>query len=261
MSEITQNEYTHEAINESYQGFDPTLFAGFGVGRFNAFAREFRDVPGLPPRKYLNIPEKPLHTPLNRFGLVDVKRTVELVESMVDPAHIWSETETIHHLQNPCSDYPNLPNALVNPFVFRNLPTSLVALPSDCESLLHETLIVPPVPEEEAMIEAINAWRTTMTFYKAARNVVIWSRRHHRRGSIPTTTETQMAMLAHRLDKKSKGVALHMDALLQIPEELRLIEPTDSPEELAKSIAKVGQLAHKGYRRYELRRKALSLAS
>lgn len=245
----------------SMHGFDPRIIGGFGVGRFNALARQYVDVQGLPPRDVLSLPPSPIETPLNSFGLVDVKRTIEVVERHVATSHVWSPREKVHHLQYPAADYPNLPDEPVNPYIFRNIPTGLIALPEDCENLLHELLINPPVPEDVAMLEAIDAWRLTLTFYKAARNVVTQTRRSERRGALPITTETQMGHLAVGIHKKYKGVKRHLGALYSIPKELRLIEPTDSPEELAKSIAKVGQLAHKGYSRYELRRRSLSLVA
>ena len=112
--------------------------------------------PTLPPvefRKPAFIkPQQSLETPLTPIGLVDRQRLIKLVNGTLNSAYKWpSERDDEHHLLWPSVWYPNLPDARVNPHVFRNLPLNKVDLPRTFHNWVHKITIPPPPPSIEVI--------------------------------------------------------------------------------------------------------------
>ena len=116
-----------------------------------------RDLPpSLPPvevrKSAFIVPEQSIETPLTPIGLVDRKRLIKLVNATLNSAYKWpSEKDDEHHLLWPNAWYPSMPDAPVNPHVFRNLPLNKVDLPRTFHNWAHRVTAPPPVPTMEVM--------------------------------------------------------------------------------------------------------------
>jgi hypothetical protein len=114
---------------------------------------------------------------------------------------------------------------------------------------------------------SIEAWRAKHSLFESAREVIRWERRGARRaeyvarnpevisrrkGGEPDGDYIGIAAVADMIDKNFEGVEAHMARLERVPPELRLVEPCDSPLELAAILGelvvpkslKVGRLVH-----------------
>jgi hypothetical protein len=112
--------------------------------------------PSLPPvesrKKDFIKPQQIIETPLTPTGLVDTKKLVKLVRGTLHTAHKWpSVADDEHHLLWPNKWYPDMPEASVNPHVFRNEPYNKIDVPKAFHVWLHMVTIPPANPTLEVM--------------------------------------------------------------------------------------------------------------
>lgn len=257
--ELAPNRFDFEAVAPSgiAPGFDVDLFRGHGLSRFNSFVREYVDVEGLPPRKYVNIPKMPVPTPTDPYGQPLVAETLQVVRGFIDSAHVLSKKTKVHHLKYLKNKYEDLPDAIVNPAEYRNSPPLKIDLPIDFEGVLHESLADPIVPSTEVMYEGLRAWKATDRFYWAVRITVMLER--YVSEYLQTEARPDRKKLAHlvtAIDRNFTAVERHAEVLYTAPPEFRIVDPDVSLKELA---LRVGPLSVKGAWQSEMRRSSLSL--
>lgn len=207
----------------------------------------------LPPREFWLLPDEPFETPVDERGIVDIERLVQQVKSTIDPAYIWQQSDSTHHFYWPAVLYSHDDKWLSDKKTystgrFRELPIHKGELPREFENWLHLVSLPPAVPSREVMQYRTEAWRVAASLFASARRVVLWEKRAEKRSQyIQRHPEVIMhenddafarEYIADILDKHFRGVERHMDELERIPPEFRLVEPCDSPKELATNLGK-----------------------
>lgn len=201
----------------------------------------------LPPEEYLTLPGEPLETPTDERGLVDIPKLLTLVQSMVDPAYVWPRKESTHHFYWYANLYPHvISKQACNPAVFRELPIHKGELPRLFENLLHEVTLPPKPPSLEVMAYRIESWQVARSLFESARSVVIWQRREQSRAGLPEDNILRpdddiyaQEWMTETIGRHFRGVERHMANLARVPPEFRLVEPYDSPTELASALGRV----------------------
>ncbi len=203
----------------------------------------------LPPQQYQLPPTELLPTPTDERGLILIPELLESVKSTVDPEYQWPlsrRNESTHHFYWPEAAYPYYPDRF-SPGTFRNLSIHKAELPRAFENWLHIVTESPPLPSEEVMQYRVEAWQVATNLFKSVRRVIQWEKRARRRASYisenpqvlgdqPEVDEFGEQYMAEIIDRHFVGVERHMSALEHIPPGFRLIEPADSPQELANRL-------------------------
>ncbi len=211
------------------------------------------DASWLPPREFWRLPDGPIETPVDERGIVDIEQLVEQVKSTVDPEYIWQQADSTHHFYWPASRYSyddkwNSDKRTYSTGRFRDLPIHKGDLPREFENWLHLITLPPDMPDREVIQYRMEAWRVAVNLFSSARRVVLWEKRAEKRSKyierhpevITFQEEDEFAReyIAEILDKHFRGVERHMSELRRVPPEFRLIEPCDSPKELATNLGK-----------------------
>lgn len=150
--------------------------------------------PHLPPREVWQfIPgiDEKIPTPVDEYGLVDVGKLLTVVKTTIDPGFAWDphDIPNKHHLYWEHRNYPQRPNARVNPHTFCELPSNKLLLPTKFHSWLHVVTKPPTPPDKEVMYYQIEAHRTLFTLFSNARE----SARISRMKGIPQKTIEAMS--------------------------------------------------------------------
>jgi hypothetical protein len=202
----------------------------------------------MPPVEFQKRPSEPIPTPVDDRGLVDVDQLIRAVKATVKPEYIWPKPRSIHHFYWPDAAYPYEGRGDTNPHAFRNLAVHKGLLPRVFENWLHEVTVPPPVPDREVMQYRIEAWQVALNLFRSAREVIQWERRARRRPLaldcpefLNPTEEDRIgtAVTARIIAKHFRGFDRHISSLESLPPEFRLIEPTDSPQEVAATLGRV----------------------
>lgn len=207
----------------------------------------------LPPREFWRLPDEPIETPVDERGIVDIERLVEQVKSTIDPEYTWHQADSTHHFYWPAALYPHeekwtSDKKTYSTGRFRELPIHKGELPREFENWLHLVTLPPAVPDREVMQYRTEAWRVAVNLFSSARRVVLWEKRAEKRSNyvrrhpevIMFDDEDMFAReyIADIIDKQFRGVERHMSELERVPPEFRLVEPCDSPQELATSLGR-----------------------
>jgi hypothetical protein len=195
------------------------------------------DVPPLylPPRELWRFnpdEDERLPTPVDERGLVDVEKLINLVKITVDPAFTWrlDEEPNKHHLYWRKAFYPVKEESLVSPHEFRNLAVNKVLIPRAFHNWLHRVTDEPPVPSEEVMHYRVEAQRVALELFKSAR-------RSKRLIRLDKLSDTE---LEERLTRNFEEFSASLERANAIPEEYRLINPSDYKLETARDIHAIG---------------------
>lgn len=218
----------------------------------------------LPPREYWQLPDEPLETPVDERGLVEVATLIELVKGTVDPAYAWQRSDSTHHFYWPEAHYSYGDvwmdaGKTYSSGRFRDLPINKGELPREFENWLHIVTRPPAAPNKEVMQYYVEAWRVAVNLFSSVRRVVLWEKRAEKRARFAERNPGVVSYdegdvygreyMAEIIEKKFRGVERHMNDLQRVPQEFRLVEPTDSPRELA---TRLGEFV--GRRSMKLRR-------
>ena len=220
---------------------------------------EFREV----------IKEK-IPTPVDGRGLVVIPDLISAINSTITQGYRWPRgrrNESTHHLYYDDVDYPHRRDGGVNPALFRELTINKIELPKLMHNWLHLVMEKPPQPKEEVMQYCIEGVRAAQSLFASAREVIQWERRGSRRAEYVSNNPEVIGrrkpdepdgdyifidFLAEIIDKQFNGVESHVSKLAKVPAEFRIVEPKDTPLELAAEIGryvvprsmKVGRLVH-----------------
>ncbi len=180
-----------------------------------------RDLPpSLPPvevrKSGFVVPEQSIETPLTPIGLVDRKQLIKLVNATIDSSYKWpSEKDDEHHLLWPNAWYQAMPDAPVNPHVFRNEPFNKTDWPRTFHNWVHKTTIPPPPPTMEVMELATQAHDSIDEMALAMRIGMQLLRN-------PLVSQTRFA---ERTDELFGQYHASLKTIKELPEEFRFIDP------------------------------------
>ena len=209
----------------------------------------------LPPKDYWNFePGEKIETPIDERGLVIVPDLITAVISSIHPAYNWRNTVNIHHLYYEARSYPYTRESRVNPRFFRELPTSKILVPKDFHALLHERLLLPPVPDEEVMALQIESWKMAARLFSNMKGVIATEKQTRRRRDFirqngkfilsktsPDKLEDRVGeeYLASQFEAYFAGHERHYQSATTIPEEYWLFNPDDPFETIAADLGRV----------------------
>jgi hypothetical protein len=258
--------------NETLAELSAPSRAPVQAGGFSYFSQ---DSEWLPPVDY-RLPEyregvlEKIPTPVDDKGLVLVPGLIAAINSSVSKEYKWPKgrrNESTHHIYYEAEEYPHNRDGGVNPALFRDLTINKIELPKIMHNWLHLVMEEPAQPSEEVMQYCIDAVRAAQSIFASAREVIQWERKGSRRAEYissnpgvikrrkPTEPEGDyifIDFLAELIDKQFYGVETHLSKLQEVPPEFRIVEPRDTPVELAAEIGrfvvprslKVGRLVH-----------------
>lgn len=201
----------------------------------------------LPPLEYRRQPDERIPTPVDERGLVLLPELIEAVKSTVDPVYVWPQGrqhESTHHLYYEKGDYPREDGNEFDPYAFRNLAIHKVELPRVFENWLHLVAEKPQRPSREVMAYRIESWRVAKELFRSASSVVLWEKHARRRQqyapeeAAATGDLYAIEYMEEVIDRHLRGVDRHIDALQRIPPEFRLVEPANTPRDLARELGR-----------------------
>lgn len=208
------------------------------------------------PDFWLVKPNKPIDTPINSLGLVDIEATIIAVKQTIDPSFDWIKyggSDSTHHFYHPASDYSysetwGKGRHVFNEGSFRELPIHKGELPRVFENWLHIITLAPPKPSKEVMENRLEGYRVAKSFFRSVRQAIQLQRRSDRyfkdiaeaTDKHNSTDDGEFAKdyVARIIEKHLKSVEMHKKELENIPPEFRLIEPDDNPHKLAKNLGR-----------------------
>lgn len=208
----------------------------------------------LPPQEFRLLPPgERIETPVDDRGIVDVGKLIDAVKSTIEPGYEWRGPDSTHHFEWPAfrfsyDDVWVSDGKVYSAGRFRDLPIHKGELPREFENYTHEITHWPLVPSREVMQYRIEAWRVAASLFKSARRVVLWEKRAKKRASYVERNPEVLSYdegdifaaeyMEDIIDKHFRGVERHMSELERVPPEFRLVEPADSPRELATQLGR-----------------------
>lgn len=199
----------------------------------------------LPALNSLELPKYRVETPTDERGLVDIPRTLEIVQSMIKPGYILSNEDSTHHFYWWANLYQqSRDERRVNPSFFRELPIHKGELPREFENLLHQVTMPVAPPKAEVMQYRVESWLVARSLFDSATKIIEWRRRAEDRinsGEDPNIVRPEgdiyaKEWMAETIDRHFDGVEQHMKDMARVPPEFRLIEPCNNPTELAQAL-------------------------
>jgi hypothetical protein len=208
----------------------------------------------MPPKDYWPDPFLKIETPIDDRGLVDIDKLITDVKGTIDPNFKWEGTYGTHHFYWPSVNYSYdtkwaQEDRRFSQGSFRNLPIHKGELPKVFENWLHFITCPPEVPSRGVMQYRMEAWQVATDLFHSASQVVMWQRREKRRSDFLTLGSNLLFLranddsyaqeyIAEILSKHFRGLDRHIDALHRVPPEYRLVEPTESPYDIASTLGR-----------------------
>lgn len=207
-----------------------------------------------PPDARLHDPRRDgyIPTPVNDLGLVDIPRLINTVKETVDPGYEWPTGLSVHHFYWPMHLYPHTTgDDHCSPATFRQIPVHKGLVLRTFENWLHAITEPPAMPDQEVMDYRVEAWLVARDLFRTARTTIQWERRAKRRRELIATNPDIIPagfngadiigeeIMHEVLEKHFRAFEKHLDRQNRIPEELRIVDISGSPDEIARSLGKV----------------------
>ncbi|HVV66730.1 MAG TPA: hypothetical protein VHB72_01510 [Candidatus Saccharimonadales bacterium] len=209
----------------------------------------------LPPRELWRAsPNDPIETPVDDRGIVDVPKLIGLVKDSVEPEYVWQLPDNTHHFYWYAARYSyddkwTSDKKHYSAGRFRDLSIHKAELPREFENWLHLITLPPPVPSREVMQYRIDSWRVAVNLFGSVRRVVMWEKRAQKRANYTARNPDVVSYdegdifgeeyMETILDRQFRGVERHMSELEQVPPEFRLVQPANTPKELATQLGRI----------------------
>lgn len=111
-------------------------------------------------------------TPTDEHGLPDIVRTLQLVDSMVDPEYEWPQRTNVHHIAYPRRLYHQTKLG----HDFREGSAMMFEQPIQQHNLLHRSLEPAPLPSDDLMRECVREQRVHDTLFTLGSRAIRYER-------------------------------------------------------------------------------------
>lgn len=207
---------------------------------------------GLPPEDawLINPYKDKFPTPVDDRGLVDIGVLIQAVKDTVDPNYKWPSHLSVHHFYWEEAFYRSV---FAGEWArkFRELSIHKGIVPRVFENWLHIVTLPPDVPDPEVMRQRVLSWAVAEDLFGSVCRAVAWEKRARKRAedvqnnliNLPEAFNGEdllgKEILQEILRRHFRGVEMHLARLNEVPEEFRLVDPTDDTEVLAQQLGRL----------------------